>query len=217
MLTGESDDVKKYQGVVDFERLVIDGQQVIKDPIPAKQHNMLFGGTLVACGQGSMIVTHTGDETEMGHIAKELGEREEDTPLQIKMNNLGKTVSKISSAVAAVLFVYMFYHILQEAQIHVDFSSFKAFGQSLSPLLNHFPDIKTAFVVCVALIVAAVPEGLNTMINITLAIMMKKMASINILVRKKEACETIGSISGICSDKTGTLTQNNMQNGRAHV
>ena len=70
--------------------------------------------------------------------------------------------------------------------------------------------VKTAFVVCVALIVAAVPEGLPTMINMTLAITMQKMAKINALVTKKEACETIGSVSVICSDKTGTLTQNRM-------
>ncbi|PHV71722.1 calcium-translocating P-type ATPase, PMCA-type [Sporanaerobium hydrogeniformans] len=211
MLTGESDDVKKRQGIVELEKLDINGEKVLKDPIPAKQYNMLFGGTLVACGQGCMVVTQTGDHTEMGNIAKELGEREEDTPLQIKMNNLGAGISKISTAVAAVLFVYMFWQIGKESHITLQFDSLGNFIHSLSPLFYHFPEIKTAFVVCVALIVAAVPEGLNTMINITLAIMMKKMASIHILVRKKEACETIGSISVICSDKTGTLTQNKMQ------
>ena len=76
--------------------------------------------------------------------------------------------------------------------------------------LDSIDGIKTAFTVCVALIVAAVPEGLPTMINMTLAITMQKMAKINALVTKKEACETIGSVSVICSDKTGTLTQNRM-------
>lgn len=76
--------------------------------------------------------------------------------------------------------------------------------------LNSIDPVKTAFVVCIALIVAAVPEGLPTMINMTLAITMQKMAKINALVTKKEACETIGSVSVICSDKTGTLTENRM-------
>ena len=78
------------------------------------------------------------------------------------------------------------------------------------PFLNSIDPVKTAFIVCIALIVAAVPEGLPTMINMTLAITMQKMAKINALVIKKEACETIGSVSVICSDKTGTLTQNRM-------
>ncbi len=211
MLTGEADDVKKKPGLVKQERLEREGRIIWQDPIPAKQYNMLFGGTLVACGQGSMVITNTGDETEMGHIAKELGEREGDTPLEIKMNDLGKTISKISTAIAGCLFIYMFFQIAKASTLHLQWGSLRDFVHSLYPLQTHFPDIKTAFILCVALIVAAVPEGLNTMINITLGIMMKKMASIHILVRKKEACETIGSISVICSDKTGTLTQNKMQ------
>jgi len=87
--------------------------------------------------------------------------------------------------------------------INVNLTGFVPFLDSIAP-------IKTSFIVCIALIVAAVPEGLPTMINMTLAITMQKMAKINALVRKKEACETIGSVSVICSDKTGTLTQNRM-------
>nr|WP_302595152.1 calcium-translocating P-type ATPase, PMCA-type [uncultured Cellulosilyticum sp.] len=217
MLTGESDDVSKRVGKVKEEIIHIQGEEVVQDPIPAKQFNMLFGGTLVACGSAKMIVTATGDETEMGYIAKALGDKEADTPLEIKMDKLSETISKISTGVAGMLFVYMLVQIVQGCHLKLDFTSTHAFLSSLTPLVQSFPEIKTAFVVCVALIVAAVPEGLPTMINMTLAITMKQMAKINVLVRKKEACETIGSVSVICSDKTGTLTQNKMCVARIYL
>ena len=217
MLTGESDDVSKRVGIVNQEILNVEGKKVYQDPIPAKQFNMLFGGTLVASGQGKMIVTSTGDQTEMGYIAKALGTQEEATPLEIKMDQLAQTISKISTAVASMLFIYMFAQIIKSCHLSLNFTSTHQFLNSLSPLVNAFPEVKTAFVVCVALIVAAVPEGLPTMINITLAITMKQMAKINVLVRKKEACETVGSVSVICSDKTGTLTQNRMTVQRAYI
>ena len=146
-----------------------------------------------------------------------LGTKEERTPLEIKMDNLAQTISKVSTAVAGMLFVYMLVQIIEGCHLTLDFSSTHHFLSSLSPLIGSFPEMKTAFVVCVALIVAAVPEGLPTMINITLAITMKQMAKINVLVRKKEACETIGSVSVICSDKTGTLTQNKMKVAKLYL
>ncbi len=217
MLTGESDDVKKKVGIVQEEEIIVEGKKVHQDPIPAKQFNMLFGGTLVASGQAKMIITSTGDQTEMGYIAKALGTQEEATPLELKMDQLAQTISKISTAVASMLFIYMLVQIVKEAHLCLDFSSTQHFLTSLTPLIAAFPEIKTAFVVCIALLVAAVPEGLPTMINITLAITMKQMAKINVLVRKKEACETVGSVSVICSDKTGTLTQNKMKVQKAYI
>ena len=204
MLTGESDDVsKKSDIIIPMEKIESKGEIIEQEPIPAKQINMVFGGTLVAYGRATMVVTTIGDNTEMGKIAQNLCDEDEETPLQAKLGNLGGMIAKISSAVAGLLFIFMVVQMVMNDVLNVDMSGVMPFLQSIEPA-------KTAFTVCVALIVAAVPEGLPTMINMTLAITMQKMAKINALVTKKEACETIGSVSVICSDKTGTLTQNRM-------
>jgi len=204
MLTGESEDVSKNADlIIDMETIEAKGKTVTQEPIPAKQLNMVFGGTLVAYGRGKFVVTSTGDSSEMGRIAKNLEDGDFETPLQIKLGDLGTRISKLSSAIAAILFIIMLSKMIISNTLNVDTSGIFPFLDSIGP-------VKTAFVVCVALIVAAVPEGLPTMINMTLAITMQKMAKINALVTKKEACETIGSVSVICSDKTGTLTQNRM-------
>ncbi|WMJ79721.1 calcium-translocating P-type ATPase, PMCA-type [Clostridium sp. MB40-C1] len=204
MLTGESDDVSKNSdAIIEMEKIDSKGTTIVQDPIPAKQINMVFGGTLVAYGRGKLVVTATGDNSEMGKIASNLQESDVETPLQIKLGDLGGKISKISSAIAAILFIVMLVKMVLAHTLSINTSG-------ILPFLNSIEPIKTAFVVCVALIVAAVPEGLPTMINMTLAITMQKMAKINALVTKKEACETIGSVSVICSDKTGTLTQNRM-------
>ena len=190
MLTGEVDQVKK------------------------DKEDLVYGGTLVGNGQGLIQIVKIGDQTEMGAIAKDLNQEEQMTPLQLKLGKLGQIISSISSGVAAILFVYMLIQILKDSHIQLEFSSFGAFIDSLKEVHFVFPSIKTAFIVCVGLIVAAVPEGLPTMVNITLAMTMAKMAKINVLIRKKEACETIGSVSVICSDKTGTLAENKIKVGK---
>ena len=211
MLTGESDDVSKNADItIPMEKIEAKGSIVEQEPIPAKQINMVFGGTLVAYGRGTMVVTSTGDNSEMGKIAQNLSEEDEETPLQLKLGNLGAMIAKISSAIAGLLFIFMIVKMVMNNALNIDMSGVMPFLESIGPA-------KTAFTVCVALIVAAVPEGLPTMINMTLAITMQKMAKINALVTKKEACETIGSVSVICSDKTGTLTQNRMTVEVAYV
>lgn len=211
MLTGESDDVSKNADItIPMEKIESKGQTIEQEPIPAKQINMVFGGTLVAYGRGTMVVTSIGDNSEMGRIAQNLSDEDEETPLQLKLGNLGAMIAKVSSGIAGLLFIFMIFKMVMNNTLNLDMSGFMPFLESIGPA-------KTAFTVCVALIVAAVPEGLPTMINMTLAITMQKMAKINALVTKKEACETIGSVSVICSDKTGTLTQNRMTVEVAYV
>ena len=193
MLTGESDQVEKALSA------------------------SVFGGTLVGDGSGVMEITAIGDATQMGQIARDLDQEEAMTPLQIKLGKLGGRISTISSSIAFMLFGYMVLQILRESQLSVDFASLEGFVASIRNMDIVFPNIKTAFIVCVGLIVAAVPEGLPTMVNITLALTMGRMSKVNVLIRKKEACETIGSVSVICSDKTGTLTENKMKVRKAFL
>lgn len=211
MLTGESADVlKDANAIVDMDVIYGKTEIMEQDTIPAKQINMVFGGTLVAYGRGVMVVTSIGDNTEMGKIAQNLGEDNVQTPLQIKLGKLGTKIASISGLVATLLCLYMIMEMQLKGQIQINTSGFIPFLQSLEPT-------KDIYMVCIALIVATVPEGLPTMINVTLAITMQKMAKINALVTKKEACETIGAVSVICSDKTGTLTQNKMKVEIAYI
>jgi len=193
MLTGESDQVRK------------------------EIHALIFGGTLVGEGSGIMEVTSIGDATEMGKIAHDLDQEEVMTPLQVKLGKLGGKISTVSSCIALMLFGYMVMQILRESNLSFDFSSWEGFMASIRAMDVVFPSIKTTFIVCVGLIVAAVPEGLPTMVNITLALTMQRMSKVNVLIRKKEACETIGAVSVICSDKTGTLTENKMKVRKAYL
>jgi len=188
MLTGEAEPVSKKSAKIEQENCPL-----------AERKNMLYSGTMVIEGRVIAIVTSIGDQTEMGKIANELKEEiSSETPLQQKLADLGKKISIIGSIAAAVIFLFELFNMYQQGIL-----VFSDIGAAL-------PGIKDAFVTSVALIVAAVPEGLPTMVAITLAFNMQKMAKNNALVRKLIACETIGSVNVICSDKTGTLTENRM-------
>ena len=182
MLTGESAPVDK------------DSDIIIKEPKTSlsERKNMVFAGTFVTYGQGTIVVTSIGDKTEMGNIAEELKSTEtKSTPLQEKLDKLAKSISLLGIIAAGLIFSYELFKIYT--------------SNSLS-----FDTVQNAFMTSIALIVAAVPEGLPTVVAITLALNIIKMAGSNALVRKLVACETIGSINVICSDKTGTLTKNQM-------
>ena len=188
MLTGEAESVTKITAKIDRENCPL-----------AERVNMLYSGTMVIEGRAIAIVTYIGDKTEMGKIANELKQEEtSQTPLQQKLADLGKRISIIGSIAAAGIFFFELFNMYRSGIL------------VLNNLSAALPGIKDAFVTSVALIVAAVPEGLPTMVAITLAFNMQKMAKNNALVRKLIACETIGSVNVICSDKTGTLTENRM-------
>ena len=172
-LTGESVPVEKQSSKIEEEELPI-----------GDRANMLFSSSLVTYGRGKGIVVETGMKTEVGKIAEMLTETEEqETPLQKKLNGLGKTLGIVSLIICVVIFII---GIIQGREII------------------------SMFMTAVSLAVAAIPEGLAAVSTIVLAIGVQKMVKRNAIVKRLPAVETLGSSSVICSDKTGTLTQNKM-------
>ncbi|HAQ0803882.1 TPA: cation-translocating P-type ATPase, partial [Enterococcus faecium] len=173
-LTGESEAVEKDAAFIAEE-----------DESLGDQLNMVFKGCTVAAGRGKAIVTAIGMATEMGKIADLLNENTmQKTPLQVRLNQLGKRISMIALAAAALVFV------IGELQ-----------GE---PLLE-------MFMTSISLAVAAVPETLTVIVTLTLAYGVQKMARKHAIIRQLPAVETLGTANVICSDKTGTLTQNEMR------
>ncbi len=158
----------------------------------AERKNMVYSGTFVVEGEGKMIVTAVGDKTEMGGIADELKiKRDDNSPLQQKLGDLSKKITVIGATCAISVFI-------------ISFIRLAAVG-SLT-----FNQVQDLFISCIVLIVAAVPEGLPTIVAVSLALNMIKLAKSNALIKKMIATETAGAVSVICSDKTGTLTKNKM-------
>lgn len=181
-LTGESVPAKKDAGFI-----IADG----KTPL-AERTNMVYSGNYITSGYGKMVVTAVGDNTEFGKIAKELTNTERSsTPLQEKLTRLGKTITILGVIAAAIVFI----------------SELISFALSGGIRLE---DVLEAFVTSIVLIVAAVPEGLPTIVAVSLSINIIKLSQQNALVKKMIASETVGCVSVICSDKTGTLTENKM-------
>ncbi len=181
-LTGESKPVKKDAAVI-FD----------KEDIPlAERYNMLYCGCYITEGSCAAVVTAVGDNTELGKIAFELREKKHTkTPLEEKLDRLGKIVTIFGVLAAFVIF-------------SIQIIQYYAFGNTVDSSVSEI------FINSIVLIVAAVPEGLPTIVAVSLAVNVIKMAKENALVKKIVACETIGSVNVICSDKTGTLTENRM-------
>lgn len=184
-LTGESVPAKK-----DAELEIADA----KTPL-AERANMLYCGNFITNGYCTMVVTAVGDSTEFGKIARELTEsKQSSTPLQEKLARLGKTITILGVIAAATVFI----------------SELISFAMHGGLVLEEVMD---AFVTSIVLIVAAVPEGLPTIVAVSLSINIIKLSNQNALVKKMIASETVGCINVICSDKTGTLTENKMTVG----
>jgi Ca2+-transporting ATPase len=171
-LTGESVAVEKDCSVVLNENAPV-----------AERINSAFMSTIVTYGRAKGIVAKTGMDTEMGKIAEMLDEKDEQTPLQKKLNSLGSKLGITCLVVCVIIFTLGFYRKM---------------------------DLMEIFMVSISLAVAAVPEGLPAIVTVILALGMKKMVIKNVLVKNLGSVETLGSTTVICSDKTGTLTQNKM-------
>ena len=190
-LTGESTPVSKVIDVVD------DLEAVIGD-----RYNSVFAGTSVAVGRGRAVVTATGQATEIGRIADLLAAQEDHkTPLQEELKRVGKTIAMLVLGIALLVFVVEVWRTLAGNGL----SLFDAFR---SPEAR--ASITTALLVAISLAVAAIPEGLPAIVTVALSLGVRRMAGHNAIVRKLHAVETLGSTSFICSDKTGTLTRNEM-------
>lgn len=159
--------------------------EIVGDAALGDRKNMVFSGSFVTYGRGRFLVTATGMNTEMGKIALLLKNTEErKTPLQVSLDQFSKKLSIIILAICAVLF-------------------------AVSVLWRH-ENVMNAFLFAVALAVAAIPEALSSIVTVVLSFGTRKMAKENAIVRRLQAVEGLGSVSVICSDKTGTLTQNRM-------
>lgn len=172
-LTGESEPVEKSSDALAGSDLAL-----------GDRFNMVYMGTVVTYGRGLIVITETGMKTQLGNIAEMIQSVErEPTPLQKRLDSLGKTLAWVTLAIIAVVFVL---GLLRGA------------------------DLELMFLTGISMAVAAVPEGLPAVVTITLALGSRRMLKRNALIRKLPAVETLGSVTVICSDKTGTLTENRM-------
>ena len=181
-LTGESVPVSKFIDIINLT----DGQ---KDIPLGDRRNMAYMGSTVVYGRGAMIVCATGMDTEMGKIADALAQAQDgQTPLQIKLTQLSKILTWLVLGICVVIFAVQ---LLREG------------GMSFEVVLN-------SFMIAVSLAVAAIPEGLAAVVTVVLSIGVTNMSKRNAIIRRLTAVETLGCAQIICSDKTGTLTQNKM-------
>ncbi len=163
--------------------------------------NVVLRSTMVMNGRGEFVVTAVGDATEIGKVAQKSTEQTAvQTPLYVQLDKLAKMISKVGSVVSVAAFVIFLVH---------DILTNPAWGGKDYFYLAEI--VLNYFMMAVTLIVMAVPEGLPMAITLSLALNMRRMLKSNNLVRKLQACETMGAVTVICTDKTGTLTQNKMQ------
>ena len=190
-LTGESLAVQKNAASV-----------LDKDVPLGDRKNTAFMGTVVSYGRGRGVVTSTGMHTQLGLIATMLQSVEaEETPLQRRLDQLGKTLSVAALFLVAIVFIVALIN-------YTDISML--FSDPLAYLKMYASEITDVFIIAISLAIAAVPEGLPAVVTISLALGMREMIKRHALIRKLSSVETLGSATVICSDKTGTLTQNEM-------
>jgi Ca2+-transporting ATPase len=190
-LTGESVPVQKVNDVV-----------VESDASLGDRKNSAFMGTLVSYGRGKGVVVATGMSTQLGLIATMLqGVETEETPLQRRLDQLGRSLSIASLILVAVVFIVALVNYTEIGNL---------FTGPLAYFKEYAAEVTEVFIIAISLAIAAVPEGLPAVVTISLALGMREMIQRHALIRKLSSVETLGSATVICSDKTGTLTQNEM-------
>ena len=190
-LTGESLPVQKNAATV------------LDEDVPlGDRKNTAFMGTLVSYGRGRGVITSTGMRTQLGLIATMLQSVEtEETPLQRRLDQLGKSLSIAALFLVAIVFIVA---LINSTDIN------QLFTRPAAYVTEYAVDITDVFIIAVSLAIAAVPEGLPAVVTISLALGMREMIKRHALIRRLASVETLGSATIICSDKTGTLTQNEM-------
>ncbi|CAL0317082.1 unnamed protein product [Lupinus luteus] len=190
--------ISGYSLLIDESSLTGESEPVDID----ERRPFLLSGTKVQDGQGKMIVTTVGMRTEWGKLMETLNEGgENETPLQVKLQGVATIIGKIGLAFAVLTFLVLTVRFVVEKATNGDFSSWSS--NDAMKLLNYFS-------IAVTIIVVAIPEGLPLAVTLSLAFAMKKLMNDRALVRHLSACETMGSATCICTDKTGTLTTNHM-------
>ncbi|XP_075503306.1 putative calcium-transporting ATPase 11, plasma membrane-type [Primulina tabacum] len=185
--------------------LLIDQSSLTGESVPIniyEERPFLLAGSKVQDGSGKMLVTTVGMRTEWGKLMETLSEGGEDeTPLQVKLNGVATVIGKIGLVFALTTFIVLTVRFLVEKKLRHEFTKWSS--HDALQLLNYFAT-------AVTIIVVAVPEGLPLAVTLSLAFAMKKLMNDKALVRRLSACETMGSATCICTDKTGTLTTNHM-------
>lgn len=194
-LTGESQSVKKNIAPVAEQAAL------------AERASMVYSSTIVTQGRGKAVVTATGMHTEIGKIASLIQQTpQEMTPLQIKLDQLGNALGSITVAICLIVFAA---EVLKKPEALTFLTAFD--------LIGFFRESQEAFLISIALAVAAIPEGLPAVVTISLALGTRRMLGKNALVRRLSSVETLGETTVICSDKTGTLTMNQMTVEKVYV
>lgn len=218
VVLGVGDEVPADGKLIEATDLQIDESALTGEPIISKftdvredgatyPSNVALRSTMVMNGSGRMVVTAVGDATEIGKVARKATELTSvKTPLNLQLDRMAGLISKIGSTIAILAFVGFLAHDLLTNELwHTD------------NYLKMAEVVLKYFMMSVTLIVMAVPEGLPMAVTLALALNMRRMLKTNNLVRKLHACETMGAVTVICTDKTGTLTQNKMQVGEYYT